>query len=469
MRVIVEHTAGSRAGQRQEFDDPVVVRFGRHPSNDVQFDAYRDLDASAHHAELRRLGERVLLVDVGSSNGTLLGGSRIGEQALAGGEEVQFGTGGPKVRILLEGVELPRTAAGAPPDVPALGAGTSAAPSPAPAGVRTTVFRAAVASAVQQATRPLRMLVVVLVAVGAVAGIGAAAYFIAVRTPAERRDEERRRKMVDLMEQQRSASAAERAALQHRLDELNAQLKKTGSGGEIARAARGAIYLLAVRMPSGAEDGFCTAFAIEPAVLVTNSHCVAACEKLEGKGGKPFVVRNGHPEHRFPVTAVKKHPGWRSSLQEVTADVALLRVGGTMPEQLELARDDELARLAPGDVIYLYGFPGRLADTRSPEATIVQGVIGRMTRLSGEASPLAEAQLIQHSAFTSGGTSGSPIFDGEGHVIAVNAGGYVENGTLQVLDPTSGRAGELVVARNLAGYNFGMRIDLVRQLKALFK
>ncbi|HJZ85964.1 MAG TPA: trypsin-like peptidase domain-containing protein [Polyangia bacterium] len=462
MRVIVEHIGGARSGQRQEFEDPIVVRFGRHPSNDVQFDAYQDLDASARHAELRREGAGFVLVDVGSSNGTLIGGDRVTHRLLQGGEEVQFGSGGPRVRIGLEGLDVPKTtpaqagmrADAAPPVAPV--------PAPPPAGVRTTVFRSAVEAAVRQATRPMRALVLVLCLLALAAGAGLLLY----RARGEAREEALRRKMVELMEKQRSADETERANIAKLIEQKNSELRKSSSGGAIGRAARGGIYLVAIKLPS-AEEGFCTAFAIQPQVLVTNAHCVAAAEEYETRGGKIFVVRNGDPKSRFSVRAVKKHPSWRPTLREVTPDVGLLRIEGTAPELLTLAAPDELRRLAPGDVLYLYGFPGRLADTRSPEATFVQGVIGRLTRLSGEAAGFEEAKLIQHSAFTSGGTSGSPLLDGEGHVVAVNAGGYVEQGTMQVLDPQSGRAGEVVVSKNLAGYNFGMRIDLVRDLLAL--
>jgi S1-C subfamily serine protease len=105
--------------------------------------------------------------------------------------------------------------------------------------------------------------------------------------------------------------------------------------------------------------------------------------------------------------------------------------------------------VAAGDSMSTYGFPGRLADSGAPEATYVAGVIGRVTTLDGRPGTPADQQLLQHSAFTSAGTSGSPLFDAEGRVIGINAGGYVD-------DSAAGRP--------LPGYNFGMRIDLALAL-----
>ena len=53
MRVVIDHVAGSRRGQRQEFPATSRVRFGRHPDCEVSFDPQRDIDASSRHAELR--------------------------------------------------------------------------------------------------------------------------------------------------------------------------------------------------------------------------------------------------------------------------------------------------------------------------------------------------------------------------------------------------------------------------------
>ena len=129
----------------------------------------------------------------------------------------------------------------------------------------------------------------------------------------------------------------------------------------------------------------------------------------------------------------------------------MLLVEGKLPETTTLAKRGEYEGLAVGDVIYSYGFPGRLADVAAPEATFMEGVIGRITTLDGRAGTLSDTRLIQHSAFTSGGTSGSPIFDVEGRVVAINTGGYVE-------------AGSDATTRPLPGYNFAMRVDLVEDL-----
>ena len=101
MKIIVDHIKGSRRGQRQMFPDVARLSIGRHPKCDVSFDAHRDLDASSRHAELRQEGERYVLCDVGSSNGTFVGGNRVSEVAVEVGEPivVEFGGGGPQLRV----------------------------------------------------------------------------------------------------------------------------------------------------------------------------------------------------------------------------------------------------------------------------------------------------------------------------------------------------------------------------------
>jgi pSer/pThr/pTyr-binding forkhead associated (FHA) protein len=101
--VVIDHVAGSRAGQRQEFPADARVRFGRHPECEVSFDPSRDIDASSRHAELRGVDAGWVLVDLGSSNGTYVEGHRVTESAVARDVPltIEFGPGGPRVRLFV--------------------------------------------------------------------------------------------------------------------------------------------------------------------------------------------------------------------------------------------------------------------------------------------------------------------------------------------------------------------------------
>jgi pSer/pThr/pTyr-binding forkhead associated (FHA) protein len=115
VRVVIDHVAGTRRGQRQELDASKRIRFGRHPDCEVAFDPYRDIDASSRHAELRPIASAALpgggesleagwvLVDLGSSNGTYVDGQRVTEARVAPRTplDLLFGPGGPRVRVFV--------------------------------------------------------------------------------------------------------------------------------------------------------------------------------------------------------------------------------------------------------------------------------------------------------------------------------------------------------------------------------
>ena len=103
MRVVVDHVAGSRRGQRQEFAAGSRLRFGRHPECEVSFDPQRDIDASSRHAELRQVDAGWVLTDLGSSNGTYVDGHRVTETPIVRNipVAVEFGPGGPRIRLFV--------------------------------------------------------------------------------------------------------------------------------------------------------------------------------------------------------------------------------------------------------------------------------------------------------------------------------------------------------------------------------
>ncbi len=89
---------GADSGREFEFDQD-LIRIGRMPDSDVNFDPEVDLDASGRHAEIRNENGRYLLIDTGSRNGTWLNGQRIKHAALNTGDEIELGRGGPRLEI----------------------------------------------------------------------------------------------------------------------------------------------------------------------------------------------------------------------------------------------------------------------------------------------------------------------------------------------------------------------------------
>ncbi|MSP60491.1 MAG: FHA domain-containing protein [Myxococcales bacterium] len=479
VKVVIDIVGGARAGRRIEFDDPATLRIGRHPDCEVAFDPQADLDASSRHAEVRREGAAFWLHDLASANGTRVdGGPSVKKRVLlADGALVEFGSGGPRCRFSFG-------AAAGRRDAPALGAVLStrhsgrvgqatvaamisdalaearARHSGGAIGRSGTFVRSLVHASMTRSTRTFKLasLALSLTLAGAVVALA-----VIVRRVA-RPEESIRQDLLHVMEEQRTADGI---AVKSQLGELTDELSRARAsqgGRAIASAAREGVYLVAVRAAAGSDEGFCTAFAIAPHHLATNAHCVVLASDLRRRGGTIEVVRNGDGRVRFTVVRMKRSGAYVPGGATITPDVGILQVDETLQKPLVLASREALAQLQPGDAIYTYGFPGRLADTLAPEATFVQGVVGRITRLDGEAGAFADSVLIQHSAFTAGGTSGSPIFDGAGRIVAVNAGGYVEDGELKTKDLRSGKPGALVVAQPLHGYNFGMRIDLVESL-----
>jgi V8-like Glu-specific endopeptidase len=451
VKVVVEIIEGARKGQRLTFDAPRTLRFGRHPDNEVAFDANADRDASSRHAELRLSLGGYRLFDLSSANGTLVAGKRLSSNGLAIElpTEVGFGEAGPRCRITVvaDGVAMPETfhrpgpandLSATPPSAPAVSVPvTPISPRKFGAGTVAGIVDEALRRARSSGRRQGVVIAIIVALVAAVAG--AAAAIILRGRPAAMRKE-----LAALVAAQAGAGEADRAALQGKIDKLAQQL---GRRVDIAKRNRGTVFLVVSR-GSGGADGFCTAFAATSRRLLTNAHCVQLADELRRKGSKIEIVPNGGGAAR-QVSGWKKAAGFRASSNSIGTDVGWLEVDADLPEHVELAPMQAIEAIAAGDNMSTYGFPGRLADVSAPEATYVAGVIGRVTALDGRPGGPAERQLLQHSAFTSAGTSGSPLFDAEGRVIGINAGGYLDDGG---------------AGRPLPGYNFGMRIDLALSL-----
>lgn len=98
MVIRLRQTKGADSGRELEFDQD-LIRIGRMPDSEVNFDPEVDLDASGRHAEIRSESGRYILIDAGSRNGTWLNGQRVKHAALKIDDEIELGSGGPKLKV----------------------------------------------------------------------------------------------------------------------------------------------------------------------------------------------------------------------------------------------------------------------------------------------------------------------------------------------------------------------------------
>ena len=507
MSLRVVHTFGRNAGAVQTLSKD-VVRIGRAPDNDVIFDPDYDRDASSHHAEVRLEDGQWILVDLKSRNGTTVRGQRVVKHTLAPGDEVTFGGKGPRVRFEF----APRAAVPAPPPSkraerqPLAGVHASRAPAPVavaaaqPARVndppKRAEPRAPEAPAVARASAP----VPAAPAAGARVGQRTIAMMISSAVAAasgrsKPRKTQEIQAMVDL--QVNVATAGQRRSMillsvlllvafaalgglilygRQSVDEiadLRSELARLPPEDPRRKQIEGRLGTLhpsnanlgrglydrskkGIFMLAAGGQGFCTAFAVKPNLLATNAHCIVAAKK----NGRPVIAleNEGANGVSFAVTAMRPHPGYRDTdATTLTPDVGVVTISGRAAVVLELATPPELAALGAGDDVYLIGFPGRLMNTANPAATFLAANIGRVTTAAGRPGAFVDTWLIQHDAPTTHGTSGSPIFNGRGKVVAVNSGGYLEGDD----ETIAGRKTEVVKA---SPYKFGMRVDLLDPL-----
>ena len=157
-KVILTFDSGSRAGQTQEilFGDPNEIVFGRDPQATVSFDPERDELVSRFHAKIivqeEPLGFEIL--DLGSSNGTFVDGSRIeGRTELRPGSRIQLGKGGPECLFELH----PRPVSALPPTRLMTDAERASAPAQDLGTVGRRTVEAMVSSSEQRTRRGLQI------------------------------------------------------------------------------------------------------------------------------------------------------------------------------------------------------------------------------------------------------------------------------------------------------------------------
>jgi S1-C subfamily serine protease len=437
MAVEFRITRGARSGARERFDKTIVA-IGRHPINDLRFDAERDLDVSSRHAELRAVEARYVLVDLGSTNGTFVNWERVtGERELRDGDILTFGKDGPQAEFkAVADVNAPATRLSTP-------VGPVNEPPQKQARPATDIR---IAMAVEKQTGSLKRMVTMLAAVVIVGAI--AAVWVTRKNSSETRqqlaallavNDSLSRSLQSKLEQTGMADAslaAARSEAERIANELRTQQERGGDVSAyaarmresqtrtasiagmdyaaIAAANQAALVFLVVEFPDSARTTGTGFNILESGLIVTNRHVI---QNAEGARAQRIAAA-------FDGTSGE----WKRANVEVvseTDELAFLRVTtpGTYPVVAGIARDGGSVRV--GSPVAILGYPlgtgtagmeGSI-NTLRPSASLSVGTVGKLI-----------PETMQLDAFAAQGSSGSPVFDGRGFVVGVIYGGATESG-----------------------------------------
>lgn len=449
MKVQLRVLSGSRSGDTLVFSSD-YISIGRHPESDLQFDPQHDLDVSARHAAIVSVGERWMLRDLGSRNGTLVNGHRItGDAALDDTDHISFGFGGPKIEFRLVSGEVPDSTKRRVP-ITANRPATPPPPARTPTAVRVSAEVARQTKRLRRTTIGLTLVLVVVVA-------GFWGVTMQQRL-ANQRDVAALQAQIDSMlraaEQTVASLEGEMAELAAALDSsqatvlsLQTRISDARQSGNDARVetlsselqtalaalaerqlAAGidfqritdsnasAVALVYAEFDNGVvETG--TAFAVRAdGVMLTSRHVVI--DRRSGRPARRIGIQFADSRQNFPARILRAASG-------ADIDVAVVQVsilGSDVPTiQGMNPRADTIRVGAPVAVI---GFPGGLD---SPQRQLNGSTYATASLTAGTVSKNLP-DLIQINGYGSPGASGSPIFDANGQVIAVLYGGEAGSG-----------------------------------------
>lgn len=196
----------------------------------------------------------------------------------------------------------------------------------------------------------------------------------------------------------------------------------------------------------------------------TNAHVVMGLiEVLEALRNtnldpRPFAVKSGTPiggSDTYSLDLWFEHPAYDGSV--LSPDIGLLVIDREFTGVPSLLPREMAPELRVGQPVATMGFPGEVAafNTTVPLATFKDGTISALRPFRPDVVSVSpdNNRVVQHNLDLSGGTSGSPIFDHQGWIVAVNHAGTE---TL-VIDQNTGAPAR--VAHGNIG--FGIRVDEV--------
>ncbi len=403
---------GTLAGQVRTLG-PARLTLGRDASSDIRFDPDRDTDVSARHAEVICCEGIASVRDANSTNGVYVNGRRVRDtQTLADGDVLRLGAHGPELRYELR-------AAAASANTP-------------------TTERAAGSPQ----TRRLR---VVLGGALLLAGAAAVAVWASGRADAERDSE-----VVALRRRNDSLSVA----IDHDMRAMSGRL--AGLDSALA-GARQESDRLRIRLAQGASTDSVTLLAERLGRAETRRGAIAAAARMDyaaiartsgravvmiavqmadgtlysgsgvGVSADGVILTNRHlirgstedPPQRIAVIYADSRDWLPAHVERVAADadLAMLRIdgGGRYPFI------DRVSTRAPavGAPVAIIGYP---LGAGTPMDGGRDRIIARSTLGVGTVSK-SISSVLQIDAFALEGSSGSPVFAGDGSIAGLVYGG----------------------------------------------
>lgn len=431
MSALVRVLSGARAGHVLRCDGTLVIRVGREAGLELRFDPQEDRDVSARHATITLDDTRWLITDLQSRNGTYVNGRKIDAPTqLADGDQIAFGAKGPLAEIRL--FDADRTIPFPPSP------STDSDDSTATTDARATTLQREIP---RQTSRRWTALGFAL-AVCSAAGLTflrwnetrawereRTALLTQVETALASRDanadlsglaialRESRAAVRDAADKLRSAERARdlpkrrelQDTLRRSLTTLGQQLAAAGLDREHIRLQNErAVAKVFAESPSG-EVVTGTAFAVRPdGVMITSAHIVADTAGLALT--------------RIAVQFSNSDQVWTARVLSLNRDddLAVIKVDsilGAVPTVRAFNRRADTVRA--GVPVLMIGYPlgGTLSPSRRDNRVVVTPVVdaGSVTAVAGH-----EIQVRGYGTF---GSSGSPIFDSRGEVVAIAFGG----------------------------------------------